>query len=410
MNVLVTDKTKSYEGWMVLRSLQEVSDLVGTVDTLVYHISREPSADKIRLLNEIYKTRTSCKIIYVCSKDRVDNAVRMLITGGLNGKYVSDEFFLEDDRELNTLISDLSVIVDKSELSSIVVLEDFFNRYMSDNTKPISKGYLQVVKRSAIEMVDSYHAKNLEMIRMSESAAEIFNSSLELVSQLKEGQARLESDLQNLKDSKSDVDMFNMRPVSGSSVMFYPRVSYLKNKSIIKIKDIGGCNYLFSFLLGFRIYLDRIKNVRPKFIIVEPTGRLYEEFYSNYKWVTPSSKNDVRNYYGDVVFTNSPTSLVMTKLLDDSDYDTFVVLDRTINYKEHILNSKGGSIYALSSSRYVDYFKLPASSCITSVSKLESSLFSIPFFSDYPSRDDQRTNRYLKDCSSEYDLLYNNFK
>ena len=409
MNVLVTDRTKSYDNWMVVRSLQEVVDIVGSVDVLVYNASRESSADKISLLNEIYKKKTSCKIIYVCSKDKVDNAVMMLITGGLTGKYISDEFFLENARELNTLLTDLSVIVESAELSSSVVLQDFFNRYMEDNTKPISKGYLSVVKRAAIEMTEAYHAKSLEMIKMSESAAEIFGTSLDLVSQMKETKVKLENDIQTLKDKNLEMGNFTSRNVSGSSIVFYPRVSYAKNKKIIKIKDIGNCPYLFSFSLGFRVYLDRIKNVRPKLLIVEPNGSLYEEMYKDFPWVTHLSKNDMRNYYHSVVFTNSPTSLVLTKLIDDTDYDTIIVLDRTTNYKEHIVNSKGMVAYAIASTRYIDYFKLPISSCITSVVTIENSMLSIPLLDAYPSRDDQRTNRYLKDCASEFELLYNSF-
>ena len=406
MNVLVSDTTTVYDNWLVVRSLKDSLDIVGNIDNLVYHKSRESSEDKIKYLTKIYKDRTSCKIIYICNKDRVDNAVRMLITGGLNGKYIDDEFFLESARELNTLISDLSVIVESSELSSSAVLMDFFNRYMSDGSNGISKGYLQVVKNAALEMTESYHSKSVELLEMSESAAEIFSNSIELITQMKEQQATLEKDLKNLRDRKKEIDAFNIKPSLGSSIMYYPRVSYFKSKPIIQVKDLCRGNYLISFFLGFREYLEKIKNVRPKLIVIEGSGNFIEERYSDYDWVTSSNKNDSRNFYGNVTFTNCPTSLVINRLLEDSNYDTFIVIDRTTNYKEHLLNSRGIDLYAVSGSSMIKRFKLSKSKCITSTLEVEGTMLCVPCFPDYPSRDDQRVNKYLKECATLYELIY----
>ena len=274
--------------------------------------------------------RTACKIIYVRNRDEVDNAIRMLVVGGLNGKYVDDEFFLESERELNNLITDLSVVVDKKDLASSSVLNDFFNRYLSEGGSSIPKGYLSIVKKAAMDLIDSYHYKSLETLKMSESAAEIFSSSVELVAKMKEQQFNLEKDLRRLKESKNELDAFTVPPTGASSVSYYPKVSYMKNKDIIRVKDLGRNPLVISFMLGFREYLEKIKNVRPKMIVVEGNGKWVEDRYSDMKWVTNSNKNDVRNFYGDVVFTNCPTSLVMNRLLNDNDYDICIVIDLSL--------------------------------------------------------------------------------
>lgn len=408
MNVLVSDVSNTYKDWVVVRSLKDVLSIVGNIDNLVYHKSKESSEDKIRYLNEIYRLKTNCKITYLCNKDSIDNAVKMLVTGGLSGKYVDDEFFLESELELNTLVSDLTIISSKNELSSVSVLKDFFNRYMSDNKSGISKGYLRIVKTAVTDLVDDYKSKNLEILKMSESAAEIFSNSVDLVSQLKEQQINLENSLSELRAKEKEVQSMIPSKSVGSSIMFFPRVNYLKNKVFIKIKDIGRCPYLISFLFGFREYLEKIKNVRPKLIVVDDIGKLNQELYKDYKWVTSENKNDSRNYYDNIVFTNFPTVIILSKLLDDNDYDTFIVLDRSNNYKEHILNSKGKEFYALSRKSLISLLKLPADRCIITVDKPGNCLLAIPFFEDYPDRDDQRINRYLKDCSDMYNLLYNN--
>lgn len=407
MNILVSDTTKTYEGWLVLRTLGDVERVVGNIDNLVYYRSKEPTDEKIKHLSNIYKNKVNCKITYVCNKDKVDNAVRMLITGGLKGKYIDDEFFLDDVRELNSLITDLAVVADTKDLSSSTVLTDFFNRYINGESSGISKGYLQVVKNAALEMTEAYHAKSVELLQMSESAAEIFSNSVELITQMKEQQSNLERDLNKLRESKKELEAFEYKPSSiGSSVMYYPRVTYMKNKTIIKIKDLCNCDYLFSFLLGFRDYLDKIKLVRPKLIVIEPIGKCIEDYYADFDWVTSVSKNDSRKYYGSVTFCNCPTSGVLSKLLNDTNFDTFVVLDRTVNYKEHILNSKGNVLYAVNGMSMLKKFKIQKSKCILTKKEIEGSLLSIPFFNDYPERDDQRVNLYLKECTALYELLY----
>lgn len=408
MNILVSDKTSKYNDWLVVRSLQDVLSIVGNIEYLVLHKSKETSDDKIKYLTMISKERTSCKIVYVCNKDKVDNAIRMLITGGLDGKYVDDEFYLESERELNNLISDLPMYSECTELACSAVLMDFFNRYMSDGSKNISTGYLQVVKNAALEMSNAYHAKSTEILEMSESAADIFSSSIEIISQMKENQANLEKDLRTLKEAKENLDAFSIKPTVGSSIMFYPRVTYLKSKPIIKIKDLGNCPFLISFVLGFRVYLEKIKSVRPKLIIVESNGKFIEEKYKAFPWVTSANKNDSRNFYGEVTFTNCPTSLIMSRLLDDTNFDTFIVVDKTLNYKEHILNSKGSEIKTISGGSMIGKFRLSKHSCISSITPIEGTMFTIPLFENYPSRDDQRINKYLKECSTLYEILYSN--
>lgn len=408
MKILVSDSTISYKNWIVVRTLKDAIGVVGFVEGLIYHKSQESSEDKIKYMTAFSKKHTSCKIIYLCSKEKADNALRMLITGGLNGKYVDDEFYLESDRELNTLLVDSALIVKSSDLSGIDVLRDFFNRYTSSD-KPISKRYLAVVKAAAIELSESYAEKNREILEMSESAAEIFSNSIDLIAQMREQQEALEKDIKSIRDKRAEMSSFT-QPVKavGGSILFYPRVSYLKNKTIIRIKDIGGCAYLTSFCIGFREYLERIKSVRPKLIVIEGTGHIKKDCYPENKWVTNENKNDIRNFYDKIVFTNCPTTIVMSKLLDDSDYDTFIVLDKTENYKDHILNSKGLVVYSIAAERYIKLLKLSKKDCISVIRDIDGTLFSLPYFEDYPKRDDQRINTYLRECADRYNILFSN--
>lgn len=407
MNVLVSDTTNSYSDWVVVRNLSDVNEIVGNIDYLVYHKSKESPEGKIKALSKIGRDRTDCKIIYVCCKEKVDNAIKMLVTGGLNGKYVDDEFFLENEQELNNMVSDLHNIVTSTELSCSNVLNDFFNRYLSEGAEGVSKGYLQVVKNAALEMSESYYEKNKEILEMSESAAEIFSSSVDIISQMREQTSSLEKDLRTLKDKNSMLDAFSINNSSvNSSILYYPKVKYMKSKLIFRFKDLGRTPFLVSFLFGFREFLDRIKSVRPKMIIIEGNGKLLEDRYSEYNWVTNTNKTDNRHFYNNIVFTNCPTSMVLSKLLDDNSFDTFIVLDRTTNYKENVLDSKGVNLFVVNGKSQIDKNNLQKNNCISSIKPIEGALVNIPYFEDYPDRDDQRINLYLKECASVYETVY----
>lgn len=407
MNVLVSDTTNSYSDWVVVRNLSDVNEIVGNIDYLVYHKSKESPEGKIKALSKIGKDRTDCKIIYVCCKEKVDNAIKMLVTGGLNGKYVDDEFFLENEQELNNMVSDLHNIVTSTELSCSNVLNDFFNRYLSEGAEGVSKGYLQVVKNAALEMSESYYEKNKEILEMSESAAEIFSSSVDIISQMREQTSSLEKDLRVLKDKNNMLDTFSINNSSvNSSILYYPKVKYMKSKLIFRFKDLGRTPFLVSFLFGFREFLDRIKSVRPKMIVIEGNGKLLEDRYNDYNWVTNTNKTDNRHFYNNIVFTNCPTSMVLSKLLDDNSYDTFIILDRTTNYKENVLDSKGVNLFVVNGKSQIDENNLQKNNCISSIKSIEGTLVNIPYFEDYPDRDDQRINLYLKECASVYETIY----
>lgn len=405
MNVLVSDTTLQFSNWIVVRTLKKVRDVTGNIDNLVVHKSTESSEDKIKYLKEISQNNVNCKIIYICDKENADNVLRMFVIGGLNGKYIDDEFFLSSENELNALISDLNSIVESTELASSSVLKDFITRYLSDKDMKISKGYLQVVKNAVIEMSEAYHAKSLEILKLSESASEVFSNSIDIISQVKEEQLNLERNLDVLREKKKELEAFSVKQPLNSSVIYFPKVNYLKNKKVICIKDLGRCDYLTSFSLGFREYLEKVKALRAKIVFIEGNGKLLEERYKSYQWVKNENKNGNRNFLGKVVFTNFPTSSIMTKLIDDTDYDVIVVVDRTLNYKEHLVNCKGSTIYAISSESWVDMLKLQKKDCFTSHSDIQDTMFTIKKFNDYPNREMQRVNTYLSECKESYEML-----
>ena len=98
MRVVVSKNKVSYgSSFVKVGSLKEVSEMIGTIDVLVYNNSRDTSEERVRLLGELKDTVG--QMIYICNESDLDLAVKMIVIGS-GGKYFDDEFFLESADEL----------------------------------------------------------------------------------------------------------------------------------------------------------------------------------------------------------------------------------------------------------------------------------------------------------------------
>lgn len=403
MNVVVTNNKIDYDNFVKVLSLKDVCEIVGSIEFLVFHKSSETQEQKVEYLSEL-KDRVKT-IIYIRDKEYLDNAVKMIVLGS-EGKYIDDEFFLESSEELNNLVVNLNEVTDIVQMGGTSVVSDFFNRYLRGGKADFNPGYLTVVKQAVETMLADYHKKDIELLKMSTTATEIFANSTEIIHRVRSEQQKLKEAVDKIEASKENGTLSSYSVGGLPSVVFFPKVSFIKEKNIIRIKEIGSCMYLTSFMLGFRIYLEHICCLRPKLIIIEPVGVQYEQKYEGYSWVTQKNQKTMQGYYNNVVFTNYPSKEVLTRLLEDSDYNTFVVIDRLKTSNEHILNSKGAPIkYVVSGSSVVKKFSLNKSNCFSIIRSVQGSMFTVPAFPDYPMEQAQREQMYLRVCSDYYNKL-----
>ena len=406
MNILVTDKDLHCNGFLNLSSLRDAADTKGSIDFLVYNRSNEKTEDKVMYLNSLHDRSET--IVYICDKEYTEDVIKMLVIG-YGGKYFDDEYFLSGD-ELINMMKSLGEVTQLVQVGGVSVLSDFLRRYLDNGSTSFSKMYLMSVKEAVHDLVDDYNKKNLEIIRMSESATELFMSTSEVLMNMRNEHDELEKLVSHLE---SEIKKISVLPVKENtvserknSIVFFPRVTYLKERNILRIKELGSVRYLTSFVLGLRNYLENIKNVRPKLIIIEPISEFYEKYYSDYNWVTQDRIKNRKYFYNNIVFTNCPTKEVLTTLLDDSEYDTFVVVDRLKEDTDHILNSKGRKYYAISSKGVLDKFKIAKKDSFTSVEDIEGVLFKIRGDISYPDEKIFRERYYLSTYGNAYDLLY----
>lgn len=403
MHIVVTRNKVEYSGgFLKVSSLAEADQVVGTIDVLVYNNSNESSADKIKYLG-LLKDRVK-RLVYICDSSKIDLAVKMIVVGS-EGVYFDDEFFLSSSSELHSLINSLDEVTALVNLGGVNVFSDFVNRYLRDGSSAFNTNYLSIVKEAANTMLVEYNQKSMEIIQLSETATDIFSNVLSLLSKINEEKDNLQAKLERITNKVRESQISAGR--SGNPpVLFYPKINYLNEKSIIRIKEIGDFKFLTSFMLGFRYYLETVKNLRPKLIFLEPIGDIIESRYMDFKWIKTSNVKSQSDYYNSVVFTNCPSKEVLEKLLNDSDYDTFIVVDRTVSDKDHILNCKGSVVkYAVGSPGILGRFNLTNRYCMTSLQELPGVLLTVPLYLDYPKDKASREMYYITQMASGYDKL-----
>lgn len=407
MNVVVSNNKIDYEGFIKVSTLKDVIDIVGTIDFLIYHKSSETSEEKVDYLS-ILKDKVKT-MIYIRKKEYVENAIQIIVVGS-NGKYLDDEFFLENSTELSNLVNSFEEVTTLAELGGANVLSDFFNRYLKEGSSGFNTQYLKVVKEAVSEMLAEYKQKELELYQLSETATEVFAHSSNIVSKMEKEQERMRELIDSVKaTAKEEKPIQTTNIGSIPSIMFFPQISYLKERNIVRIKEVGYGMYLTSFVLAFRAYLEKVKNVRPKLIVALPLGSQYETEFKDFKWVTQQTIKNMSNYYNNIVFTNCPSKEVITKLIEDTDYDTFIVVDRLKTDSKHILNSKGVPVkYVVSGENSISKFKLQKNNCFSSLKDIKGTMFTIPIFEEYPVINDQREQMYFRSCGKYFDTLYNN--
>lgn len=401
MKIVVTNNTIEYEGFLKLKTLEEAVKTMGNIEALVYHKSNEPVEKKVDYLTQL-KDRVG-SFVYIRNKKDFEQAVQMIVVGS-GGKYFDDEFFLESGSELNNLVSNLGEVTELAELGGVGVMSDFFNKYLNKGSDGFNKAYLQVVKSAVSGMLTEYRQKDAELLQVSETATELFSNTMSILSGVEEEKEKLQNVVKSLEEARDKGLLTSSAPVA-NSVYFFPRVSYLKEKAIVRIKEIGVVPYLTSFCLGFRLYLERLKFLRAKVIFLYPVGGQYEQQFKNYIWITQQDNKTLRSYVSDIVFVNYPNKEVMTRLLDDDKHDVIIVVDRMKLGADHLLNSKGVVKYAVSGNSVIKGMNLKVRDCFSS-SPLVGGMFQIKNEPNFKTEADQRERYYLKEYSGVYDSLY----
>lgn len=407
MIVLISDRSYNYQdsNILVVKTMLEASKVVGGLEALIIHKTSEDPSDFATHLSTI-KENGLDKLVYISNPENKQDIIEMFVIGN-GGIVLEDEFFLEDEDVLKTSLG-VSEGNNLSIVSGLNVIDNFVSKYINSNgDSPVPQGYLKVVQSASIQLAKEFENKTAQVLKISQEASEVIEevatNNNEILKQNKEAQ----KSLQELSNIAKEI-----RGGTGGSggAAFYPMVSYLKEKDIVRIKDIGNTPYLRSFVHGLHSYADGVLHKRCKLIVIMPVGGLYQMMYDKFKWITKENYKDRSLYSQNIVYTNHPSKTVLEQLLNDNTYSLFIVVDFTTNSNKHILNTRRSRSvrYAFASGRYIESIKKDTSitefKYFTSIKEYEGNLFTIPYL-ELPKDTFSRVNLYLRECAQSYDKI-----
>ena len=290
-------------------------------------------------------------------------------------------------------------------MGGINVLEGFIDAQLASGSKSkIPKGSLKALKGAITTVNNQYTALMEQKNAMSVGAVEMFtevSNTMGLMSkEMKDMQEKLE-ELEKMGKPSNQRGSFGsmVKP----AVTFFPTVTYLKEKEIYRFKEIGHCSYITHFIFAMRDFFENVMNRRPKVIFVYPKGKLYEELYKDFSWVTQESVSDISRYFNKIVYTNHPTRDVINTLLDDAKFDIFILVDRSVSSKDCILTAKGKPFFLSESKSMIEKLKCDLSRTIFFDRAVKKSFGVVGEIQGYTSvDDDEKIRRYMSTCDELY--------
>lgn len=410
MKVIVSDKYgKNFSNFVVVDTVEKVQHLKG-VTTLIINSTKESDFNIGVYISELHKNGIN-QFVYINSDPSM--TVRMIIKG-VNGFFFEDEFYLEDEEELLSLLEEIGM-QEKSEepdeetalsTTSLQVVNDFIESFARGEERIKAPLYLEQVNQAVNQLSNLTHQQQLQINQMGMSAMGIFQKASTLVRNINDMNKKLEEQMKALQESENRGNGANNRPMLSSSISYFPTVRYTGGKKILVIKEYSPCRYLVSFLLAYKHHLHYVLNKRVKFVIV--TGKItgFSTKYSDFTTSISDSSLSMQSLFDseDLLF-QSPKKEVFKELFS-RECDIIIVLDKMYS-NLCILDGRVTRLNAISGESDIARFKLNPSETIFSTVKYEKGLFTIPTIKGYPKEKDGRLSAYNQICPEHFKILDN---
>ena len=400
MRVIVsTEKKDIFNNFVVVDSLKKALDCKG-VDTLIMHKSNEEGFDAGVLISKMYTQGVSL-FLYICNQPEklIDMAIK-----GAGGFSYEDEFYLEDEDELLSLIEDIRSNEGTSLITttSASIIGEFIQNFMKGDERLKAPLYLQQVENAVNELCTVTHQQELQIKTMGSSAVELFKTASDVIKNMDDQTKIIEQQLRDLESK-----LGNAQTTSSSmnnSVTFFTSYKYSGSSKVLLIREMSPCRYLTSFVLGYTQYLRYTLNKRVKLIFVVQKGKNILAKYDSYTKITEvQSAYEDTLYSADIVVTNNPKRDVMKKLMP-SGLDLIIVVDRLYGGTD-IVTGRVTRVNALSGKSDLQRFNLKPDKCIFPVTSIKGELFSIPTVKEFPQDIDSRYMAYQQVCLDCYEKL-----
>ena len=401
MKVIVSNVLDdSYNDYVVINDIESLTEMDNISVLILHSYENVTDFDLGVFISKLYNSGVS-SFIYI---NENPSMVISTVIKGVGGSVYTDEFYLEDEEELNILLEELGLDSKNSLVaqSSIKIVKDFIVAFSRNETRINSPIYLEQVKQAINELSELTHRQEMQLNEMGLTSIKVFEKASDIISTMNDQKKVLEKQLEELEQtqysSQNKVSSF-----SQGSVSYFSTFRYTGMAKVLLIREYSPCRYLTSFLLSYIHHVKHELNKRVKLIIAHQKGVGVSSKYSSFTSITQESYGTLMLYENDIIATNMPNKEVMTKLTS-TNAEVIIVLDRLYS-RSDIIQGRVKKVCAVSGSTDVDRYKLDASQCIFPVTSQEKELFSIPLIKNYPSEVDIRYAVYNQTCKDKFKIL-----
>lgn len=403
MRVIVSSTLKDeFDNYVVIDDCRKVTSLKG-VDTLIIH---NPNLDgfSLGLFFPNWVNESGIKtFIYINKNPEIK--ITMLINSvngkdDLAGSCLSDEFYLEDEEELDALVEEVrnNAKNQPTELAETTggIIRDFCAKIATGDPSANNPLTLRQVDSAVNELVEMNENQTQIIQAMNQSALDVFDRTSRVLESMDKQSKKIKQQLEELEATQNSSSKINF----SSSVVYFPSYKYSGVANVLYIREYSYCRYLTSFILAYRHYLHYSLNKKVKVVIITQKGAIIPKKYDKFSSINQASLSYDSLYENDIITTDTPKTQVLKKIFAHPN-DIYIVLDR-LYQKDQILQGRIKTLSAVSGKTDLKRYNLNPSNCIFSVDKpvgLDSFYF-LPKINGYPEGDEVRFAAYHK-CYKE---------
>ena len=380
-----------FKNFTVVREFKHVKSLdMDKISVLIIYDFPGTDFDAGVFISDFYKA--GIKTFVYISKD--PNVTVKMAINGVSGFVFDDDFYFDDEEELEDLIDSLGIEEDESLAdTSAAIVGDFIQSFARGDEKIKAPLYLEQVTEAVNELSKSVNQKDYQIAVMGESAIDIFSRASDIIRTMSANKTKLETQLKDLQRIQSSAN--NIKPTFNNNVQFFPQVQYMRTPKLLLIREYTPCRYLTSFLLMYNQYVHYRLNKRTKFVILYKNcfceSRRYRDEFA--KISNETYKMDSL-YDKELIAINAPKKEVMNKLFD-KQIDLFIVLDRMYE-NEDMISGRIKKLNAVSGIGDTAVFNIKPEQTIMSITDEENSFCVLKSLANYPKDFDAQVTVYFQ--------------
>lgn len=407
MKVIVSKTLKDdFNEFVVIDSLKKVMDLQG-VTMLILHSCIENDFDAGVFIADLKKKGVDF-FMYICEKP---SAVLQMALKGVDCYFFTDEFYFDDEEELQVLISDIEEErKEKADNTSsfemiatpaLNTIATFMQGYVKGDKLVQTPLFLEQTNSAITELTSVFHQQELELQTMGNSALEVFEKASTIIRNMNDQKKVIEKQLEQLEQNVSGTT--SNRPAFGNSILFFSPYKYIGNARVLVLREFSPTRFLTSFVLGYVYYLHYNLNKRVKVVFCTQKGYCVGKRYEEFTSISDETKGMTSLYDQEIIVTNSPKKEVLKELLSKQQ-DIIIVVDRLYG-KEAIVTGRCTTINVASSFSDLVRFSLKPQDTITSVTRLPDTFATISLIKNYPKERDARLAAYNQVFEKDFQKL-----